>query len=122
MFKRSISLFILLNMTFSMAAPILHFDCNMPCCEVEKLTCCDKEKIIMESKACKMDMKKCEIGSLFIPILSGPFHQHKMKVNLDFQKILLMELYNLSFESNFNQVVLDYPPEPPVRFVLPLLL
>lgn len=122
MFKRSISLFILLNMTFSMAAPFLHFDCNMPCCEVEKLTCCDKEKVMMESKSCKMDMKKCEIGSLFVPILSGPFHQDKMKVDLDFKKTLLIGLENLYFELNFNHVVLDHPPEPPVRYVLPLLL
>ncbi len=77
MLKRITSIGLVLIMAFAMAAPVLHIDCDMPCCEVKKMTCCDKEKKAdSASKECTMRNESCE-HSKFVPIVSGPKSKQK---------------------------------------------
>jgi|TARA_B100000470_G_C19633700_1_gene321012 hypothetical protein len=121
MLKRTISIGLVLIMAFAMAAPILHIDCDMPCCEVEKMTCCDKGMDKEMSKACKMDMKSCDMGSTFVPILSAPFHQPKLKMGTKVERVFQPFSSIPTFKSNYNSVLLVYPPDPPTAFNRPLL-
>jgi len=121
MLKRTISVGLLLIMALAMAAPMFHLDCDMPCCQEEKMTCCETKQELMPSKSCRMDMKSCDMGGVFVPIISGPFHQNKMKIDMHVQKIMQTAFFIYTFESNYNPVLLDYPPEPPPAYNLPLL-
>ena len=121
MLKRTISIGLVLIMALAMAAPILQIDCDMPCCEVEKMTCCDKGMDKEMSKACKMDMKSCSMGSSFVPILSAPLHQFKMKTDLNVTLTIYVRASFRTYTINFNKVLISHPPEPPPSYNLPLL-
>lgn len=69
-------------MAFAMAAPILHIDCDMSCCEVKVKACCEKAKTAEALNESSMRKQQCE-HSQFIPIVSGPKSDKKSgKVDL----------------------------------------
>ena len=120
--KRTISVFLLLLMTMAIAAPLLpHIDCDMPCCELEKVTCCDSKMEVETSKTCYMDMKSCDMGGLFIPIMAVPSHQFNLKIDLDVLTVVQSIEFYAKYHINFNPVKFDYPPAPPTAFNRPLL-
>ena len=120
--KRTISVFLLLLMTMAIAAPLLpHIDCDMPCCELEKVICCDSKKEVETPKTCYMDMKSCDMGGLFIPIMAVPSHQFNLKIDLDVLTVVQSIEFYAKYHINFNPVKFDYPPAPPTAFNRPLL-
>lgn len=121
MIKRTISIGLLLTMAFALATPILHIDCDMPCCQVEKITCCETNQEKSPAKTYRMDMKSCDMGGVFLPIISVPFHQDNLKIELNAQNAVEANSLILSPKINFNPVLLVRPPEPPLAFNLPLL-
>ena len=122
MLKRTISVFLLLLMTMAIAAPLLpHIDCDMPCCELEKVICCDSKMEVETPKTCYMDMKSCDMGGLFIPIMAVPSHQFNMKIDLDVLTVVQSIEFYAKYHINFNPVKFDYPPAPPTAFNRPLL-
>ena len=84
MLKRSVSIGLVLIIAFAMAAPLLHIDCDMPCCEVKKETCCENKMAMDSNKSCSMSKSKCE-HSQFIPIISAPKSDQK-SVQVDMAK------------------------------------
>ena len=80
MLKRTISIGLLMSMSFVLAAPMLHIECDMPCCQVEKMTCCEAKQEKSLEKTCRIDMKSCDMGGVFIPIIAGPFHHDNLNV------------------------------------------
>lgn len=122
MLKRTISVFLLLLMTMAIAAPLLpHIDCDMPCCELEKVICCDSKMEVETPKTCYMDMKSCDMGGLFIPIMAVPSHQFNLKIDLDVLTVVQSIEFYAKYHINFNPVEFDYPPDPPTAFNRPLL-
>ena len=121
MVKRTISIGLLLTMALALSAPMLHIDCDMLCCQKEKMTCCETKQEKSPAKTCRMDMKSCDMGGVFVPIISGPFHQDNLKIELNVQNTIEANFFIQSFEFNFNPVLLDHPPEPPPAYNLPLL-
>ena len=120
--KRTISVFLLLLMTMAIAAPLLpHIDCDMPCCELEKVICCDSKMEVETPKTCYMDMKSCDMGGLFIPIMAVPSHQFNLKIDLDVLTVVQSIEFYAKYHINFNPVEFDYPPDPPTAFNRPLL-
>ena len=120
--KRTISVFLLLLMTMAIAAPLLpHIDCDMPCCELEKVTCCDSKMEVETPKTCYMDMKSCDVSGLFIPIMAVPSHQFNLKIDLDVLTVVQSIEFYAKYHINFNPVEFDYPPDPPTAFNRPLL-
>jgi len=120
--KRTISVFLLLFMTMAIAAPLLpHIDCDMPCCELEKVICCDSKMEVETPKTCYMDMKSCDMGGLFIPIMAVPSHQFNLKIDLDVLTVVQSIEFYAKYHINFNPVKFDYPPDPPTAFNRPLL-
>ena len=120
--KRTISVFLLLFMTMAIAAPLLpHIDCDMPCCELEKVICCDSKMEVETPKTCYMDMKSCDMGGLFIPIMAVPSHQFNLKIDLDVLTVVQSIEFYAKYHINFNPVKFDYPPAPPTAFNRPLL-
>jgi len=120
--KRTISVFLLLLMTMAIAAPLLpHIDCDMPCCELEKVTCCDSKMEVETPKTCYMDMKSCNMGGLLIPIMAVPSHQFNLKIDSDVLPVVQSIEFNAKYHINFNPVKFDYPPAPPTAFNRPLL-
>ena len=120
--KRTISVFLLLLMTMAIAAPLLpHIDCDMPCCELEKVICCDSKMEVETPKTCYMDMKSCDMGGLFIPIMAVPSHQFNLKIDLDVLTVVQSIEFYAKYHINFNPVKFDYPPDPPTAFNRPLL-
>ena len=120
--KRTISVFLLLFMTMAIAAPLLpHIDCDMPCCELEKVICCDSKMEVEIPKTCYMDMKSCDMGGLFIPIMAVPSHQFNLKIDLDVLTVVQSIEFYAKYHINFNPVEFDYPPDPPTAFNRPLL-
>jgi len=108
-------------MTFAIAAPLMHIDCDMPCCSVEMKTNCDMTKTAGDSMGCDMSMKKCD-HSQFIPIVSGPKSEQKSK-NIDHAKpTCMVNLKNPGCKRMTNTAFLQHPPEPPPKFITPLLL
>ena len=122
MIKRTVSIGLLLTMALAMAAPILHINCEMTCCQVEKMTCCEKKQEKSPAKTCRMDMKRCGMGGVFVPIISGPFNQDNLKFELNVENFVEAYSFIPFFENNFNSVLFDHPPEPPPVFNLPLLV
>ena len=121
MLKRTISIGLLLTMALALSAPMLHIDCDMLCCQEEKLTCCETKQEKSPAKTCRMDMKSCDMGGVFVPIISGPFHQYDLKIELNIQNTVEANSFIRSFRINFNPILLDHPPEPPPAYNLPLL-
>ncbi len=121
MFKRITSISLVLIMAFAMAAPILHIDCGMPCCEGQEMTCCDKTMDTEITKACKIDMKTCDMGSIFVPLISAPLNKYNMKVDTNVQCTIQFSTFISSYNTNYNLVLLVHPPEPPPAFNSPLL-
>ena len=122
MLKRTISVFLLLLMTMAIAAPLLpHIDCDMPCCELEKVICCDSKMEVETPKTCYMDMKSCDMGGLFIPIMAVPSHQCNLKIDLDVLTVVQSIEFYARYHINFNPVKFAYPPAPPTAFNRPLL-
>ena len=120
--KRTISVFLLLFMTMAIAAPLLpHIDCDMPCCELEKVICCDSKMEVETPKTCYMDMKSCDMGGLFIPIMAVPSHQFNLKIDLDVLTVVQSIEFYAKYHINFNPVEFDYPPDPPTAFNRPLI-
>jgi len=120
--KRTISVFLLLFMTMAIAAPLLpHIDCDMPCCELEKATCCDSKMEVETPKTCYMDMKSCDMGGLFIPIMAVPSNQFNLKIDLDVLTVVQSIEFYAKYHINFNPVKFAYPPAPPPAFNRPLL-
>jgi len=120
--KRTISVFLLLFMTMAIAAPLLpHIDCDMPCCELEKVICCDSKMEVETPKTCYMDMKSCDMGGLFIPIMAVPSHQFNLKIDLDVLTVVQSIEFYARYHINFNPVKFAYPPAPPTAFNRPLL-
>ena len=120
--KRITSITLLLFMTMSIAAPLIpHGDCNMSCCEVVKPTCHNKNIDMQKPKASKMDMKSCSMGSSFVPILSAPLHQFKIKTDLNVTLTIDVRASFRTYTINFNKVLISHPPEPPPSYNLPLL-
>ena len=120
--KRTISVFLLLLMTMAIAAPLLpHIDCDMPCCELEKVICCDSKMEVETPKTCYMDMKSCDMGGLFIPIMAVPSHQFNLKIDLDVLTVVQSIEFYARYHINFNPVKFAYPPAPPTAFNRPLL-
>ena len=120
--KRTISVFLLLFMTMAIAAPLLpHIDCDMPCCELEKVICCDSKMEVEIPKTCYMDMKSCDMGGLFIPIMAVPSHQFNLKIDLDVLTVVQSIEFYAKYHINFNPVEFDYPPDPPTAFNRPLI-
>ncbi|MBC8344854.1 MAG: hypothetical protein ISR82_06500 [Candidatus Marinimicrobia bacterium] len=117
--KRAISIVLTLFMAVAIAAPLMHIDCDMPCCEIQKESCCDKKMDGMES--CSMSMKKCE-HSQFVPIVSGPKSDKKSK-NIDYVKsacLLIQPVPECKQET--NTAYLHLPPISPAKFNTPLLI
>jgi len=109
-------------MTMAIAAPLLpHIDCDMPCCELEKVTCCDSKMEVETPKTCYMDMKSCDMGGLFIPIMAVPSHQFNLKIDLDVLTVVQSIEFYARYHINFNPVKFAYPPAPPTAFNRPLL-
>ena len=121
MLKRIISISLLLIIAFVMAAPILHIDCDMPCCGAEEMTCCDKKMDSEITKACTIDMKTCDMGSIFVPLVSAPINKYNMKVDMNVQWTIQFSTFISSYNMNYNLVLLVHPPEPPPAFNTPLL-
>jgi hypothetical protein len=106
----------------AIAAPLLpHIDCDMPCCELEKVICCDSKMEVEIPKTCYMDMKSCDMGGLFIPIMAVPSHQFNLKIDLDVLTVVQSIEFYAKYHINFNPVEFDYPPDPPTAFNRPLL-
>ena len=122
MLKRTISIVLLMSMTFAMAAPMLHIECDMPCCQVDKMTCCETNQEKSTEKTYKMEMKSCDMGSVFVPIISGPLHRYNLKIDLNLQNAVEANSFIVSPEINFNLVLLAHPPKLPPAFNLPLLI
>ena len=69
-----------------------------------------------------MEMKSCDMGSVFVPIISGPLHRYNLKIDLNLQNAVEANSFIVSPEINFNLVLLAHPPELPPAFNLPLLI
>tara|TARA_B100002049_G_C15959606_1_gene324037 strand:- start:12 stop:383 length:372 start_codon:yes stop_codon:yes gene_type:complete len=122
MLKRTISIGLVLSIAFAMAAPLIpHRDCNMSCCEAALATCCDKNMDLEKSKVYKTDMQSCNMGKVFVPVLSAPHHQFKMKLNIDVTHGIDATGSFLAYKTIFNTVLIFHPPEPPLAYNFPLL-
>ena len=124
MLNRTITISLLLLMSVSLASPFLtHMDCDMPCCNIVKeKSCCDKEEILNNDKVCRMEMKSCDMGSIFIPILSGPTKDLRFAINLDMSYDDMSS--NLFYENKIKyiNVLFYHPPENPQTFNFPILV
>ncbi len=121
MLKRTISVGLVLIMALVMAAPLLHIDCDMPCCEVKEQACCELKAAPAESKGCEMRMKKCDHAQ-FIPMVSGP-KSTPISKDLDQAKpTCVIKPNNPECKRVTNTALLHHPPEPPPKFITPLLL
>ena len=122
MLKRTISIGLVLSIAFSMAAPLIpHRDCNMSCCEAALATCCDKNMDLEKSKVYKTDMQSCNMGKVFVPVLSAPHHQFKMKLNIDVTHGIDVSRSFQSYKTIINKVLIFHPSEPPLAYNFPLL-
>lgn len=68
-----------------------------------------------------MDMESCNMGSSFVPILSAPLHQFKIKTDLNVTLTIDVRASFRTYTINFNKVLISYPPELPPSYNLPLL-
>tara|TARA_B100000929_G_scaffold266918_1_gene234878 strand:- start:83 stop:454 length:372 start_codon:yes stop_codon:yes gene_type:complete len=122
MLKRTISIGLVLSIAFAMAAPLIpHRDCNMSCCEAALATCCDKNMDLEKSKVYKTDMQSCNMGKVFVPVLSAPHHQFKMKLNIDVTHGIDVSRSFQSYKTIINKVLIFHPSEPPLAYNFPLL-
>jgi len=122
MLKRVISIGLVLSIAFAMATPLIpHCDCNMSCCEEAIATCCDKNMDLGKSKVYKTDMQSCNMGKVFIPVLSAPHHQFKMKLNIDVTHGIDVSRSFQSYKTIINKVLIFHPSEPPLAYNFPLL-
>ena len=122
MLKRVISIGLVLSIAFAMATPLIpHRDCNMSCCEAAIPSCCDKNIDLGKSKAYKTDMQSCNMGKVFIPVLSAPHHQFKMKLNIDVTHGIDVSRSFQSYKTIINKVLIFHPSEPPLVYNFPLL-
>ena len=121
MLKRIISISLLLIIAFVMAAPILHIDCDMPCCEAKNESCCVEEADIDYKKSCTMSKTECD-HSQFIPIVSAPKSNLK-SVNVDMANFT----YKIKIDAPKCQlskktVYLDRSSDSQAKFLIPLRL
>ena len=121
MLKRMISISLLLIIVFVMAAPTVPIDCDMPCCEAKEMACCDKKMDSEITKACTIDMRTCDMGSIFVPLISVPISKYNMKVDMNVQWTIQFSTFISSYNTNYNMVLLAHPLEPPPAFNTPLL-
>jgi hypothetical protein len=99
------------------ASPFIHLtDCNMACCiEIEK-SCCEMEKEMV----CPM-MSDCGT-TVFVPIVSGPFHKSALK-SIDAVTNLVVALTDFpSFVIQAFQDCAHSDPGPIAALNLPLLI
>jgi len=121
MLKRTISIGLVLIMAFAMATPLLHIDCDMPCCEAKEMTCCDKEKSVNKAKECTMRNESCE-HSQFVPIVSGPKSKQKSaQVDMD-KTICSMKTDAPKCQLSKKTVFQSQPSDSQAKFSLPLRL
>ncbi len=119
--KHTISIGLVLIMAIAMAAPILHIDCDMPCCEVEKMTCCNEVKTVDETKECSMRKDQCE-HSQFVPIISGPKSDKKSsKVDMD-KPICTMKTDAPKCQLSEKTAFQSQPSDSQAKFSVPLRL
>ncbi|MBT3478354.1 MAG: hypothetical protein HOA15_08540 [Candidatus Marinimicrobia bacterium] len=121
MLKRSISIGLILIMAFAMASPILHIDCDMPCCEVKKETCCENKKAMNSNKSCSMSEAKCK-HSQFIPVISAPKSDQK-SAQVDMTKTTCtMKMDAPKCQRSQKTVSLDRSSDSQAKFSIPLRL
>ena len=121
MLKRTISIGLVLIMAFAMAAPVLHIDCDMPCCEVKKNTCCDKNKTADAAKECSMRKEQCE-HSQFVPIISAPKSDQKF-AQVDMTKqTCTMKMDAPKCQLSKKTASLDRSSDSQAKFSVPLRL
>jgi|TARA_B100000929_G_C15429977_1_gene394325 hypothetical protein len=122
MLKHTVTIGLLLFMGFVLAVPMLHIDCDMPCCQDDKITCCEVKQEKSQEKTCRIDMKSCDMGVVFIPIIAGPFQKDNLNFELNIHNFGEDNSFIPPIENNCNLVLFDHPTEPPPVFNLPLLL
>ena len=121
MLKRTISIGLLLIMAFSMAAPMLHINCDMPCCEVKATSCCEKAKTGDASNKSAIRKQKCDHNQ-FIPIVSGPKTERKSaQVDMD-KPIYSMKTDSPKCQFSEKTAFQSQPSDSQAKFSLPLRL
>jgi len=121
MFKRLISIGLVLIMAFAMATPLLHIDCDMPCCEAKKESCCVEEADIDYKKSCTVSKTKCG-HSQFIPIVSAPKSNLK-PANVDMaNSTCKIKMDAPKCQISKKTVSLDHSSDSQAKFLIPLRL
>ncbi|MDP7609737.1 MAG: hypothetical protein QF814_08470 [Candidatus Marinimicrobia bacterium] len=119
MLKRAISIGLSTLMTLAIAAPLVHFVCEMAYCEVQKESCCDSKIENMDN--CSMTMATCD-HSQFVPIISGPKSDQKFMHDINLKSTALVILEIAKCKQPTNTTFLHLPPDPPAKFITPLLI
>ncbi|MBT3216670.1 MAG: hypothetical protein HOD97_06870 [Candidatus Marinimicrobia bacterium] len=99
------------------AAPFIHLgDCEMPCCIKVEKSCCDMKKDI----DCPT-MSDCGT-SVFMPIVSGPFHKADLKTT---DAVINFSIQNYQITNNKSELYIhriESDPGPIAHLNLPLLI
>ena len=121
MFKHTISIGLITIMAITMAAPLIHINCDMPCCEMEKTTCCESNKVSEDLEGYLMNVKNCD-HSQFVPIISGPKSNQKFK-DIDYTKpTYIIDSRIFVYKRGINTTLLQLSPKSLSKFITPLLL
>jgi len=119
--KRITSIGLVLIMAFAMAAPIMHIDCDMPCCEVKVKSCCEKAKTGEASNKSAIRKQKCDHNQ-FVPIVSGPKTERKSaQVDMD-KPICAMKTDAPKCQLSEKTAFQSQPSDSQAKFSVPLRL
>jgi hypothetical protein len=99
------------------AAPFIPLDdCNMPCCAGIATSCCEMDREI----TCAT-MSDCG-SSVFMLIVSGPFHKSELKSSDIFSQLFVADLGIPKIETNYIACLGNFDPGPIASLNLPLLI
>ena len=99
------------------AAPFIPIDdCNMSCCATIATSCCEMDRDIR----C-LTMSDCE-SSVFMLIVSGPFHKSELKSSDIFSQRFVADLGIPKIETNYIACLGNFDPGPIASMNLPLLI
>jgi len=118
MFKKITVLLILFLFAGQLTASLLHFDCNMACCQKLVDKCCTIEVVENE---CSVMGKNCATV-VFLPIVFGPSAHTEMDNKLSKIELTFINLVTEITNSHIVDYFEFHPlAEPPPAFNLPLL-
>jgi len=99
------------------AAPFISLDdCNMSCCAVIETSCCE-----MDQEMTCPTMTDCG-ASVFVLIVSGPFHKSELKSSDIFSQRFVTDLGIPKIETNYIACLGNFDPGPIASLNLPLLI